>query len=1127
MQQQNNFKKIYSQLNPEQRLAVDTIEGPVMVMAGPGTGKTQVLATRVANILQQQDIDPQNILALTFTDAAAQNMRERIVSMIGTDGFYVNIMTFHAFASEVISQYPEKFPIEKGSEPLSDFERFEIFESLILDSDLEDLKPLNAPLYYIKHIISQVSALKREYITPEKFEAILEAEEKQLEQDLEEYWAQEQAKVDAGKKAKVNSAGREGALGYKTKLSSVLLKQTKELAKQKELHDLYTKYLAELKARKRYDFDDMITFVVQAFETDQELLLDYQERFQYILVDEYQDTNAAQNKIVELLASYWADMGENPNIFVVGDPHQSIFRFQGASTKNMLEFVNKYSDVTVVTLATGYRCSTQVYNAAHDLIGNNTLDFGGDDLAGGAELVDGKVGLSSGSAGLNAALTQKLKSSKGVGEDITVYAAESETLELLFLAEEIKKLEKSGVLLEDIAVLYRNNKEAVLIKEVLEKWNISYELAVGGNVFDDLLVEQLVRFFRVLQDLGTGNDTEDLFTVMQYSWLGLEVLDVYKLARIAGRLRTSIAVILEKSYLQIETALLKNLDSKNSADATYGLTQANFENLVGFKNQLLEWYRLSNNLLFHEWFSLIINADNSEISGAKEAPKPNGFSFMQYVLSQPVKTDHLYAINSLYSEIKKFVNKKRDFTLDNFLNTVTVMQEHGVSIKIEDLNITKNRVSLATAHGSKGKEWDYVFVFGCIDKKWGNQRTRELIPLPDSILTNTDIGKKEKNEDDRRLFYVALTRSAKKTYITWSKTRTNGKEMMNSMFLNEVGEGAVAVSKKDSEELLKKSESLLEKILTSSSQPAKTYSDSEREFFKHLVGEFKLSVTALNTYLQDPHEFMISSLLRVPRAKSPILAFGTAVHVAMESFYLSLMGGTGDESDSEGVSAKDRIKKPLSKEQVTTSFETALRREQLLEADFIERKKHGKKVFDFYYDEVLDPGSHTLRSPLFVEKFFGGKLNKAVLLDGENEIRLSGRIDRVELVEGSGFHGVSKKDIRVVDYKTGKPKSENVIIGQSSISEYSDREKELPETIRGRYQRQLVFYKLLAELDKTFPYNVTQAEFDFIEPGGVHQDKHIVRSFNISDKAVEDLKILIKEVMSEIRSLAFLEEVGQ
>lgn len=1074
------FANSYSRLNPEQKIAVDTFAqtgGPIMVMAGPGTGKTQVLATAIANVLSQQDIDPQNILALTFTDSAAQNMRERIVSMIGTGGYYVNIMTFHAFASEVISQYPEKFPIEKGSEPLSDFERFEIFESIILNSNLKELKPLNTPLYHIKQIISQVSALKREYISPEKFEEILDGDEEKLAQEVEEYWATEQAKADAGKKAK-------------TKLSGALLKKTKNLNKQKDLQVIFLKYKAELKNRKRYDFDDMIAFVVEAFESDDELLLDYQERFQYILVDEYQDTNASQNKIVEKLAEYWAEQGDAPNVFVVGDPHQSIYRFQGASTENMLEFVKKYPTATVITLATGYRCSTQVYDAAHSLIGNNKLDFGNPIL--------------------DQALTKRLKSAKGMGESITVYSAESETLELLFLAEEIKKLEKSGVALENIAVLYRNNKEAVLIKEILEKWNIGYELSVGNNVFDDLLIEQLIKFFKVLQDLAKGYDSEDLFTVMQYSWLGLDTLDVYKLARISGKLRSSIGDVLEKDFSELQ----KSLDGE-----TYGMTQESFAKLVAFKNKMLNWYQLSNNLLFHEWFSLIINADNS--GDDSEGSKPNGFSFMQYVLSKPVKTDHLYAINSLYSEIKKFVNKKRDFTLDNFLSTVTVMQEHGVKIKIENLKINKNRVSLCTAHSSKGKEWDYVFVFGCTDKKWGNNRSKNTIPLSESILSNTDIEKKEKNEDERRLFYVALTRSKKKTYLLWSKAKTDGKEMNNSMFINEVNEHTEPLSENESQKLLEKSETLLEKILTSYSEPAKTYSDSEREFFKQVVAEFKLSVTALNSYLKDPHEFMINSLLHTPSAKNPVMAFGTAIHVAMESFYLSLMGrrvnsvnGSDGEVDSEDSAG---FKKPLTKEQVIKVFQTALRREQILESDFVERKKHGEKVLNFYYDNVLNPEKNHLTPPLFVEKIFGSKLSKSILMDGEDEIKLSGKIDKIELISKDS------KEIRVVDYKTGKPKSENSINGQSSIVDYSDREKALPETIRGRYQRQLVFYKLLAELDTTFPYTVTQAEFDFIEPDGVHKDQHTTRSFTISDQAVDDLKTLIKQVMSEIRQLEFLE----
>ncbi len=1059
MQENQNFTTTYNKLNPEQKKAVDTTDGPVMVMAGPGTGKTQVLATRVAKILLETDQNPQNILALTFTDAAAQNMRERIVSLIGTQGYYVNIMTFHGFASEVISNYPEKFPIEKGSEPLSSFERFEIFEDLILNSNLKEIKPLGSPLHYLEEVIKRISELKREYIDPEKFEEILHSEKLELEQAVEEYWKVQTKTAESGKKAK-------------TRLSAALLKQIKDLAKQKELFTIYTKYSAELKKRKRYDFDDMISFVVQAFESDDELLLDYQERFQYILVDEYQDTNASQNKIVELLGSFWE---ENPNIFVVGDPHQSIFRFQGASTENMLEFVSRYPGTTVITLKTGYRCYQEIYDAAHELISHNILDF--------------KVDSSADKNQLNDALTQKLNAAKGSDTFITTYQADSETLELLFLVEEIKKLQKQSVQLEEIAVLYRNNKEAKMLQEVLEKWELPYELSIGGNVLDDLLVMQLLTFLQVMQDLTLGKDTELLFEVMQYSWLGLDRIVVYKLARIAGKSYKTVGEILELKYEQITE--------------NYGLSETEFNTVVAFKQKLLSWYNDNKNRLFHEWFSLLLSKDNSKLTKSGEVRKPDGFGFMEFVLGQQVKANHLYAINSLYTVVKQFVNVDRKFGLDEFLQRVAVMREHNLKIRIEDFKLTKNRIALSTTHSSKGKEWQYVFVLGCVDKKWGNSRSRELLPLPQSILTNVDVGKKEKNEDDRRLFYVAITRASKKAYLSWSKTRADGKDLLNSMFITELGEKVQSVSEEQSEKLLLGSEKLLEKLLSTASVTKNMYTDQEKEFFAKLVTELKLSVTALNNYLKDPHEFMVNSLLRVPRAKNSAASFGTAVHFALEQFY-GVLQRTGTF---------------LSKQKVLADFESALKKEFLSVNDFADRLEHGKKVLDFYYDSVLGSlGGELPKAPLFVEKSFGGKLNKVVLFDEEQEIYLSGRIDRIDLLSSE------QKTVRVVDYKTGSPKSENIIIGNSNTSEYSERELHLPETIRGRLQRQMVFYKLLAELDKTFQYSVAQVEFDFVEPDGTHKDKHSVRRFEVTDQAVADLKKLVIAVMREIRELKFLEE---
>ncbi|MFZ1721555.1 MAG: UvrD-helicase domain-containing protein, partial [Microgenomates group bacterium] len=240
------FTQTISTLNSAQRAAVDAIDGPVMVIAGPGTGKTQVLAARIATILKKTDEQPHNILALTFTDAAAKNMRERIVKMIGEAGYYVRITTFHAFCSQVINSHPEYFPIDRDSQPLTDLELYDLYQTIILESSIEQMKPLNMPLHYLRDIMGAISQLKREGVTPDVFEKIVEKEIFEFEQEKEE-------------------------------LTKVLQKkQEKNILKHQELLTLYREYQKRLRASLRFDFDDMIALVVQAFSEHELLLREYQ-----------------------------------------------------------------------------------------------------------------------------------------------------------------------------------------------------------------------------------------------------------------------------------------------------------------------------------------------------------------------------------------------------------------------------------------------------------------------------------------------------------------------------------------------------------------------------------------------------------------------------------------------------------------------------------------------------------------------------------------------------------------------------------------------------------------------------------------------------------------------------------
>ncbi|MCB9813005.1 MAG: ATP-dependent helicase [Pseudomonadales bacterium] len=1050
MQEYKNFASIYQKLNSDQRVAVDSIEGPVMVIAGPGTGKTQVLASRIANILKIQDVDPSNILALTFTEAAAKNMRERIVEMIGNEGYYVAISTFHSFASEVIAQYPDKFPIDRGSKPLSDIERFEIFEKIIFETNLQILKPLNNPLCYLKDIISQISNLKRENISLEKFESILNAEEEILENEID----------DLKKVQKI--------------------KRTKDLNKQKELYLLYVKYEAELRANLRFDFDDMISLIVEIFEKDEEILLDYKEKFQYVLVDEYQDTNSAQNKIVDLLCT---DQDNQPNIFVVGDPHQSIYRFQGASVENMLGFVNKYPNAKVITLQTGYRCSQIIYDAAHNLIENNEL---------GINFSNNSVNQFTDKT-IKTSLLTRLKSVNNQNDPIRLFEANSSFTEKLFVVEEIKKLIKLGVNPEEIAVLYKDNSDSLEISEILEKENVVHDSNSADNALKDKLIIQLLKLFKVINGISNGSETDLIFEVMMFDWINLDSLTVMKVARIAAKEKEEIFTIISTKY--------ENLDKK------YDLNQHEFEKIVEFRDKLIYWQKNSHNLLFNKWFSLVINSNF--ISKDWDDQKPDvqendksGFGFLDNILSKPTKVNHLIALNTLFSHIKQTLSQDVELNLSKFLLNIQIMREHNIVLKTEMLNIARGRIKLSTVHKAKGQEWQYVFILNCVDKKWGNKQKRDMIPLPTHILTNTDISKKEKNEDDRRLFYVAITRAKKQVFISYPQTKISGgknRELIMSMFIKEIADFITVVDSNYKDKLNVKAEKLIEEMLQVTADGTSS-TDLEIEFFRQLVSEFKMSVTALNNYLKDKNEFILNTLLRVPREKNPVMSFGTSVHYALEQFY-------------KKFTINNQV---ISLTEFQNDFMRSLKNENLSSLDFEERKERGIKVLSFYYEEI----KNNVSKPLFIERYFGGNFCKAVLMDAENEIKLSGRIDRVDLIDADN------KLVRIIHYKTGKSKTDAQIEGKTYIDDYSDRELKLPETIRGRYKRQLVFYKLLTMLDKTFKYNVAQAVFDFVEPSisSNGDEKHIQRQFTISTQAVEDLKVVIIEVMREIRELGFLNQ---
>lgn len=992
----HNFSSSYQKLNKEQQKAVDAIEGPVMVLAGPGTGKTQILAMRIANILLKTDTNPSSILALTFTESGASAMKKRLISLIGETAYQVNIQTFHSFCNDVIQSNPEHFPELSEGEALADFDRFELFQSLFQNESLDILRPANAPLLYVRSAMQAIQDLKREGISPEKFEKILHHESKIFESQKEDM--------------------KKGARTKSEKL----------IAKNSELLHLYSSYQKAMKKLKKFDFEDMITLTIRAFEEHADLLTEYQERLQYFLVDEYQDTNSAQNNVLSQLASYWKD---HANVFVVGDPNQSIYRFQGASLENTFSFLETYPQATVIALRENYRSTQTILNVASTLLHKS------------AQKTPTSEQLST--------LHETLNAQKLGGIALQYVEAETNSLEHIYIAEKISSLLTQGVPPQEIAIIVRHNADLTTLAETLYRWGIPTEVEGGRDILTYPLIDQLLSLFRAILNIRVGGPSVNFFTVMNYSWLNLPSMLILKLSRFSAIHKTEqLSVLLDKKLKQ------EFVDTLSEEEYTQLLI------IQKFVEKLHEWQYLDVNSTFPQWFETVITESG----------------FLDHMLSRIDRVSQLNKLNSLFSEVKRLAHHDHQLHLSRFIEIVDVMIEHRISLNEQALEKNSNAVRLITAHKSKGLEWQHVFITTMIDKKWGNNVVKNLLPLPEGILQHTKAFDTQKNEDERRLFYVALTRAKEAIYITSPQIlNINGstKETTPSLFIEEIQ--SKYIENKSIREEVKDIERLLPKLLSTQSNELEIHTD-EQAFLHTILERFKLSPTALNTYLECPYKFKLNNLYKIPRAKQPFLSFGTAIHTALE-FYFSEWKKYGDA--------------PTLKE-TQQAFTTALQKELLTEKEFVIREKKGIDLLTSYFDNYVNE----LVKPLFTEKPFGFGFSKTVL----DDIPLSGKVDKIEWINPQ------EKLVKVVDYKTGRPKSRNEIEGKTKNS-------------NGNYKRQLVFYKLLTELDRTFKLKVEEAEFDFVQP--MSSGKMKKESFHIVQEEVDALKQLIRETMEKVRNFEF------
>lgn len=411
------FEKAYASLNAKQKEAVDTIYGPVVVIAGPGTGKTQILALRIGNILLQvTGAKPDEILALTFTESAVATLRTRLATFIGSAAYRVRIHTFHGFAQSILELRPDLFPrIALGSR-LDEVRGVALMERLLDRGSYVKIRNPKYPHRAAKTLLAFMSKLKQEHYTPERYRAELMAEHDRVCTDPDRMHTKG---VHAGKEKGEFARLRE------------------RIEKHLEVAQLFAEYQKALEEESLYDYEDLIGEAIRGLESDEDFRTQVGERSQFVLADEHQDANPAQNRLLELIT----DFDGSPNLFVVGDEKQAIYRFQGASLASFLYFKEKYPEARVISLVENYRSTSKILDAAHDLIAPAPLS--------------------------DAAFRPVLQPVRGSGGMVETIICDTPREERDAICAHIKKLHDAGTSYGDIAILTKKNADVLSLAESL------------------------------------------------------------------------------------------------------------------------------------------------------------------------------------------------------------------------------------------------------------------------------------------------------------------------------------------------------------------------------------------------------------------------------------------------------------------------------------------------------------------------------------------------------------------------------------------------------------------------------------------------------------------------------------
>jgi len=919
----SEVQSILDQLNKEQKEAVTHQHGPLLIIAGAGTGKTTVITRRIAWLILSGLAASDEILAVTFTDKAAGEMEERVDKLLPYGYLDLWISTFHSFCERILHDHAIEVGLPDNFKLLNQIDQAMLIRENLDRFDLDYYKPLGNPTRFIQSLVKHFSRCKDEIVSPEDYFKLVE--KKELSQD--------------------------------SALSNGLMKE--EILRLKEIARAYHTYQQLLLENNALDFGDLINYTLKLFRERPLILEKYRQKFKYILVDEFQDTNYAQYELIKLLSQ------PNNNLTVCFDDDQSIYKFRGASVSNVLQFNKDFPQSKKVCLIKNYRSYQNILDLAYNFIQLNNPNR-----------LEWQLTNSSLKEKISNFSKRLIAQKEGKGE-IKVFHLKTQEEEAEKVAEKIIELKNKDkeASWNDFTVLVRANNYADVFIQAFSKVGIPYQFLASVGLYKKPVILDILAYLKLLDNY---HESAALYRILNSPVFALKQQDLSSLSYWANRKGWSLYETLEKSNsLQGISS-----DGLNKINRLLGLIQKHSqqarEENVG--RVILSFLEDSG------YLKLLSRAESQEM------------------------VDNIDWLNQFFKKVEEFERTSEDKSLKSFQEMIELARDAG------DLGTMKpslaeegpETVKILTIHGAKGLEFKYVFVVSLVDRRFPSIERKEQIELPEELIKEIVPEGDIHLQEERRLFYVAMTRAKDGLFFTWADDYGGVRKKRPSRFLMELG----LVEKKEGEEIKEKEEKKEKISLVEEFRRRKSYFTSpwlnNKDWLLKLPAKF--SFTQLKAFETCPLQYKFQHILHIPVRGKWTFSFGKSMHATLQKFFQRIMEASRKKQVNL-FNEKEEQTTPNSLEKIPVSLEELLKiyEESWIEDWYLDKehqKKYqdkGRKILKEFYKKLEKEGLPKVR---FLELGFNFKLG---------DYTIKGVMDRVD--------ELSPGQLEIIDYKTGQSKA--------------------------------------------------------------------------------------------------------